>query len=671
MKDHALCGVKPLLILVIMASLTYAFYMLEHSNIPNGTKQETLSQTPATYYKKPLSTRQTAKHQDVVPDKQLSPNIGSSFRKRQLHSELSSESTFANDIHEKETHQVKHTGISKSVNQASPPGSHHPRYSTQMATVSNGLSVSHPIAPNLLSEKAVKSIFTFENVPFYHYELNATRAQTMAMYARVPEPRTVECQQRTYPGMDHFRVSIIIPFHNELWAVLVRCIYSIIYRTPYQLIHEIILIDDASSETNLAQPLSKFVSLTPKTRLLRLSSHEGLMRARMVGARIATGDILVFMDAHIECTVGWLPPLLYLIKQQPTTIAIPVVDSLNPSTLAYFHPTYTLWGTFSWELDFVWRDGYERFSDMSDPYNTVTMIGCAFAVRRDTFFDFGGYDEGMNVWGGENLEISFRTWLCGGALKIVPCSHIGHIYRARLPYLSSSEIMYRNLQRVAEVWMGEYQQLYFKTTGLRYNYSKDSSLLLEQRKQLREKLNCKPFDWLLKNIATGIMVPPKNATMFGQMKNVQSCLCMTSDSVDVDMLHFQYCSFHDHLDWFSYFVGSGQIVHSSGKCVTVINQQTTGGSTYTTTPPPSVQLRSCHPHAHTQLWTFKKLDNTQFLDMLKGVDRRQTMGMFLWHNTSLCLTQEADTTINSTIIIETCHERKLNQKWLFTHTDRS
>ena len=393
------------------------------------------------------------------------------------------------------------------------------------------------------------------------------------------------------------------------------------------------------------------------------------MRARMLGARISTGDVLVFMDAHIECTKGWLPPLLYLIKQEPNTIAIPVVDSVHPSSLAFYEPTYTLWGTFSWELDFVWRDGDEVFSDRSDPFDTVTMIGCAFAITRKAFFDFGGYDEGMRIWGGENIEISFRTWLCGGALKIVPCSHIGHIYRARLPYLFSQEIMYRNLQRVAEVWMGEYQDLYFKTTGLRYKYSEDSSLLLQKRKQLKEKLKCKPFEWLLKNVATGIVVPPNNATMFGQMKNVQSYVCISSDRVVVDILHFQYCSFHDRLDWFSYFASSGQIVHSSGKCVTIIKQ--TPGGISTTTPPPSVQLRPCQPHTHTQLWKFDESDNKKFLHLLSGVDRRQSVGMFLWHTTSMCLTQETDTTINSTIIIQPCNVHNLKQKWLFTHKDRT
>ena len=66
----------------------------------------------------------------------------------------------------------------------------------------------------------------------------------------------------------------------------------------------------------------------------------------------------------------------------------------------------------------------------------------------------------MNRWGGENLELSFKCWMCGGRVVIVPCSRVGHVFRSRTPYALTNWDIARNNLRVAEVWMDEYKCLY-------------------------------------------------------------------------------------------------------------------------------------------------------------------------------------------------------------------
>jgi len=47
------------------------------------------------------------------------------------------------------------------------------------------------------------------------------------------------------------------------------------------------------------------------------------------------------------------------------------------------------------------------------------MAGGLFAMDRKYFMEMGKYDPGLNIWGGENLEISFRVCIISQPLSLV------------------------------------------------------------------------------------------------------------------------------------------------------------------------------------------------------------------------------------------------------------
>nr|CAD7444463.1 unnamed protein product [Timema bartmani] len=92
-----------------------------------------------------------------------------------------------------------------------------------------------------------------------------------------------------------------------------------------------------------------------------------------------------------------------------------------------------------------------------------TMAGGILSIERNFFWEIGAYDPGMDIWGGENLEMSFRVWQCGGSLETIPCSRVGHIFRHFHPYTfpEGRDTLAYNTARMAEVWMDEYKRLFY------------------------------------------------------------------------------------------------------------------------------------------------------------------------------------------------------------------
>lgn len=106
-------------------------------------------------------------------------------------------------------------------------------------------------------------------------------------------------------------VSVIVPFYNEHFSTLLRTCYSVLNRSPAELLVEIILVDDFSSKKFLHDELDRYVAEhLPKVRIVRLPERSGLIIARLAGAKVATGDVLLFLDSHTEANTNWLPPLL-------------------------------------------------------------------------------------------------------------------------------------------------------------------------------------------------------------------------------------------------------------------------------------------------------------------------------------------------------------------------
>ncbi|TKS82011.1 Polypeptide N-acetylgalactosaminyltransferase 1 [Collichthys lucidus] len=290
-------------------------------------------------------------------------------------------------------------------------------------------------------------------------QFNLMASEMIALNRSLPDVRLEGCKNKLYP--DNLpRTSVVIVFHNEAWSTLLRTVHSVIDRSPHTLLEEIVLVDDASERDFLKRPLEQYVRrLEVPVRVVRMEQRSGLIRARLKGASLSTGQVITFLDAHCECTTGWLEPLLARIKQDKRTVVCPIIDVISDDTFEYMAGSDMTYGGFNWKLNFRWypvpqREMDRRKGDRTLPVRTPTMAGGLFSIDRDYFQEIGTYDAGMDIWGGENLEISFRIWQCGGTLEIVTCSHVGHVFRKATPYTfpgGTGQIINKNNRRLAEI----------------------------------------------------------------------------------------------------------------------------------------------------------------------------------------------------------------------------
>ena len=84
-----------------------------------------------------------------------------------------------------------------------------------------------------------------------------------------------------------------------------------------------------------------------------------------MGAEEARGDVLTFLDSHVECTDGWLEPLLAEVARDRRTVVCPIIDVISDDTFEYVAASDLTWGGFNWKLNFRWYNVPQRETDRS------------------------------------------------------------------------------------------------------------------------------------------------------------------------------------------------------------------------------------------------------------------------------------------------------------------
>ncbi|CAF3858812.1 unnamed protein product [Rotaria sp. Silwood2] len=466
---------------------------------------------------------------------------------------------------------------------------------------------------------------------------NLRASDKISLWRSIPDTRDSLCKSVEYP-YDLPTTSVIIVFKNERWSPVLRTVYSVLNRSPKHLLKEVILVDDQSDIEEMGQRLDDYCEehFGELVRVLRSPTRLGLIKAKNYGAKNATGDVVVFLDAHCEANAGWLEPLLLRIKEKRSAILCPMIDMISDNNMAYGGTGAGSVGGFWWSLHFNWISIPPRIRDAQ---KSPTMAGGLLAADKKYFFEIGGYDEDMEVWGGENLEISFRVWMCGGSLEFVPCSRVGHIFRPGHPYNMTGEkgkgdVHGRNSMRLAEVWMDDYKRFYYMH---RHELLGKDFGDVEERRAIRTRLKCHSFKWYLDNVYPEKFILDENVLAYGELRNSASSLCLdTLGKDEKGSLEIAVYSCQNGVSANQYFT------------LSKTNQLRREATCAVTTNSKSVVLTQCDYSDQKQTWTHEKY------------------GFIVHHPSNLCLDVEGLSN-NDPVKLNECKSNKPSQQWLFEH----
>jgi len=226
-------------------------------------------------------------------------------------------------------------------------------------------------------------------------------------------------------------ISVCINSHNEGFRLreTVRAFRENLGDWP----HEFVIVADEITDGG-ADGLDAVAAPAP-LQVIRNAARKGCAQCKRMAIAAATGDVLIFVDAHQNVLKGLLSDMAMRALAEDA-IFTPVVRNIeydaqhrarliDPACQIPYEKGMRFTCDQYAKRDLAWADAHHL--------QEIKMVGVGLAISRKTLDRLGGFNRYIGLHGSQERGIALRAFMADVPVKLDSSVHVGHEYRAGKP----------------------------------------------------------------------------------------------------------------------------------------------------------------------------------------------------------------------------------------------
>jgi len=218
-------------------------------------------------------------------------------------------------------------------------------------------------------------------------------------------------------------ISVVIPVKDRA-DELRRCLVSLANLNYPRERLQVIVVDDGSSDDSPLVAREFGALLVPSG-----GTGRGPAAARNVGASVAGGEILAFIDSDCSASQEWLNELLPSFSNPAMAAVGGQVDGMCSASAVDRYESV---------MSSLSLGSHERIG--SSGSDTFYLPSCNLLVRRSAFRSAGGFMDEMHV--GEDVDLTWRLRDSGWSISYIPAGNVLHEHRSSIRSFMSRRFDY-------------------------------------------------------------------------------------------------------------------------------------------------------------------------------------------------------------------------------------